>query len=91
VPKVYRLSVAGRTGQTCTAPFPFILGVLPIVVATGAGGKMSQSLGRQCSQACWASPDSVLFSHRRGYPKDWRQSVLSNQGHSPFGPRDHDL
>ncbi len=37
MPKVFRLSIAGRTGQTCTAPFPFILGVLPIAVSTGAG------------------------------------------------------
>jgi multidrug efflux pump subunit AcrB len=31
----------------------FILGVLPLAIATGAGAEMRQSLGTRCSPACW--------------------------------------
>jgi hypothetical protein len=34
--------------------FAFILGVAPLVVSTGAGGEMRQSLGTPCLPACLA-------------------------------------
>ena len=34
--------------------FAFILGVVPLMLATGAGAEMRRTLGTPCSAACWA-------------------------------------
>jgi multidrug efflux pump subunit AcrB len=33
--------------------FDFILGVVPLLLATGAGAEMRQALAWRCSSACW--------------------------------------
>ena len=40
----------------------FILGVVPLAIATGAGAEMRQSLGRPFSSGCSVSPCSVCCS-----------------------------
>ena len=39
--------------------FAFILGVLPLVVSSGAGRKCAAPWARPFSAACWASPSSA--------------------------------
>ena len=39
--------------------FAFILGVVPLVIATGPGAEMRQALGTAVSPACSASPSSA--------------------------------